>query len=82
MYKNLESSIRYLKGVGPKKAQLFARMGVATIIDLLYYFPSRYEDRRELKPISEAQPGDELTLKAKVLYKNVRRSFFLGKETF
>ncbi|MFC1703574.1 ATP-dependent DNA helicase RecG [Candidatus Omnitrophota bacterium] len=75
MFKNLDASIRYLKGVGPKKAQVFSRLGIETIIDLLYYFPYRYEDRRQLKPISEAEAGQMLTLKAKVIYKNLRKSF-------
>ncbi|MFC1594311.1 hypothetical protein ACFL38_03185 [Candidatus Omnitrophota bacterium] len=75
MIKNLDVSIRYLKGVGPKKAQVFQRLGIDTIGDLLYYFPYRYEDRRQLKAISDAQPGQLLTVKAKVLYKNLRKSF-------
>ncbi len=41
----LNSSVQYLKSIGPKKAELFATIGITTIHDLLYFFPSRYLDR-------------------------------------
>jgi len=40
------TSIQFLKGVGPKKAELFSRLGVETLDDLLFYFPRKWEDRR------------------------------------
>ncbi|OGS10379.1 MAG: ATP-dependent DNA helicase RecG [Elusimicrobia bacterium RIFOXYA2_FULL_58_8] len=40
------TSIQHLKGVGPKRAELFARLGVETVQDLLFYFPRKWEDRR------------------------------------
>jgi len=40
------TSIQYLKGVGPKKAELFGRLGIETLDDLLFYFPRAWEDRR------------------------------------
>ncbi|MBI4801821.1 MAG: ATP-dependent DNA helicase RecG [Elusimicrobia bacterium] len=40
------ASIQYLKGVGPARAELFARLGIHTVDDLLFYFPKKYEDRR------------------------------------
>ncbi|HPL83058.1 MAG TPA: hypothetical protein PLJ15_02175, partial [Candidatus Omnitrophota bacterium] len=40
--------IRYLKGIGPKRAERFAEAGVKTILDLFYFFPRRYEDRTKL----------------------------------
>ncbi|MBI5415455.1 MAG: hypothetical protein HZA29_01435, partial [Candidatus Omnitrophica bacterium] len=36
-------SIQYVKGVGPARKKLFERLGVATVEDLLYLFPRRYE---------------------------------------
>ena len=38
--------IQHLKGVGPKRAEMFARLGVATVEELLFYFPRKWEDRR------------------------------------
>ena len=40
------TSIQFLKGVGPKKAELFGRLGIETLDDLLFYFPRAWEDRR------------------------------------
>ncbi len=55
------TSIQFLKGVGPKKAELFGRLGLETLDDLLFYFPSKWEDRRlpekrEPLPFLEAAP--------------------------
>ena len=40
----LQSDIRYLKGVGESRAQLYHKLGVDTVEDLLYHIPRRYVD--------------------------------------
>lgn len=45
MPENLSTSVQYLKSVGPKRAEAFAKIGIKTIRDLLFYFPTRYLDR-------------------------------------
>lgn len=45
----LNLPIQYLKGVGPKKANLLKKLGIQTVKDALYYLPSQYEDRRNKK---------------------------------
>ena len=52
MNKAHDTSLRYLKGIGPKRAKTFANYGVSSVEDLLYYFPKRYEDRRNLVSVS------------------------------
>ena len=52
----LTLSIRFLRGVGEKRAQAFARLGVFTVEDLLFFFPRRYEDRRTLTPLGDLRP--------------------------
>ncbi len=64
---NQENSVRYLKGIGPKKAELLQRVGVFTVRDLCYFFPRHYEDRRELKKISEINPGATVTLRGRII---------------
>jgi len=59
--------IRYVKGIGPKRAKDLASSGINTVSDLLYYFPRRYEDRTNFVPISKLKPGETQTIKAKVL---------------
>jgi len=55
--KNLATPIRSIKGVGPKMAETLAKKNIATVEDLLYLTPLRYEDRRRLKKISELRSG-------------------------
>lgn len=40
----LESNIQYIKGVGEKRAQLFNKLGIFSVENLLHYFPRKYED--------------------------------------
>jgi ATP-dependent DNA helicase RecG len=75
MGKTSTNKIQYLKGVGPKRAKAFERVGVNTIEDLLYFFPRRYEDRNNFTSISGLKPGSIQTIKATVLAKGARQSF-------
>lgn len=52
------TDIRYLKGIGEKKARAFERLGIRNASDLLSFFPRRYEDRSLIRNISEIF-GDE-----------------------
>lgn len=69
------TSVRYLKGIGPKRAKIFADAGINTVSDLLHYFPRRYEDRANLVPISKLKLGEIQTIKAKVLALGQRDSW-------
>ncbi|MCM8792268.1 MAG: ATP-dependent DNA helicase RecG [Candidatus Omnitrophica bacterium] len=70
-----EVSVRYIKGIGPKKLKEFQKHGINTVEDLLYYFPHRYEDRRNFLSISQLKEGQSYTVKAKVIARGERRSF-------
>ena len=48
-------SIRVLPGIGPKKAELFAKLGVSTLADLIRFYPRDYEDRTRLLPIASLE---------------------------
>ncbi|MBN1333218.1 MAG: ATP-dependent DNA helicase RecG [Synergistales bacterium] len=63
----LGSPVRYLKGVGPARERLLARIDVNTIGDLLLTFPRRYEDRRNLTPLRDLVPGSTCFVLAKVV---------------
>ncbi len=69
------TSIQYLKGIGPARAKSFASCGVLTIEDLLYYFPRRYEDRTNFAKISELKSGQIYTIKAQLLTGGQRNSW-------
>ncbi len=61
-----DKDIRYLKGVGEKKARLFAKKGIKSVGDLLYFFPKDHEDRTVTKTIDEAVPGETCCIRARV----------------
>lgn len=75
MEKTLSAPIRYLKGIGPKRAKTFSKLGIQTIEDLLYYFPRRYEDRTNFIPVAKLKEGEIATIKVQVLAKSERRSW-------
>jgi ATP-dependent DNA helicase RecG len=50
--------LKYLPGVGPRRAELLERLGLRTVEDLFGHFPRRYEDRRNLRRIKDAVPGE------------------------
>ncbi len=54
--------VQYLKGVGPRLAGLLKQIGVASVEDLLYYFPRRYLDYNNRVKIAELSPGQEVTV--------------------
>jgi len=55
----LQTPLRYLQGIGPKRAEQLAGIGLLTVEDLLYHLPFRYEDRRRIKKIAAAVVGHE-----------------------
>uniref|UniRef100_A0A7C4GFA1 ATP-dependent DNA helicase RecG n=1 Tax=candidate division WOR-3 bacterium TaxID=2052148 RepID=A0A7C4GFA1_UNCW3 len=62
-----ETPIQYLKGVGPRRAELFGRIGVRTVRDLLWLVPRRYIDRSQMLSIRELRVGDEVTVIGRVV---------------
>ena len=59
---SLDSPITVLKGVNPALARKFARLGVKTVRDMLYFFPRRHLDYGQKKAISELMVGIEQTI--------------------
>jgi ATP-dependent DNA helicase RecG len=70
----LSSEVKFLKGVGPARAELLAARGIHTVEDLLYYTPFRYEDRTRLTRIRDLIPGQSTTVLAKVLTSGLMRT--------
>ncbi len=61
---SLNSDVRYLKGIGEKKAQALNKLGVFSLYDLISFFPRKYEDRSEYKPIALCQNGESVCVRA------------------
>jgi|CXWL01.1.fsa_nt_gi ATP-dependent DNA helicase RecG len=67
-------SVRYIKGIGPKRAALLQHLGVETVEDALWYLPWRYEDRSLILPIAQVQPGQVVTVSGVVQQTTVKRT--------
>ncbi len=72
-------SVQYIKGVGPAKKKLFEKLGIETAEDLFYFFPRRYEDRRNLTTIAQLKVGEWQTINGKVVCGSSRRSWYTKK---
>jgi ATP-dependent DNA helicase RecG len=64
---NRGMDIKYIKGVGPAKATMLAKLNIFTVGDLLEHYPRRYEDRSQLKPIRALADGEVQTFQAQVV---------------
>jgi ATP-dependent DNA helicase RecG len=62
----LNTSVQYVKGIGPRLAEVLAAKDIRTIDDLLHYLPFRYEDRLNPRGIAELCPGEMATVIAEV----------------
>jgi len=69
----LAASVRFVKGVGPSRAELLARLGITTVRDLLWYPPRRYEPRAELCSIAAAQVGAPVSLAVEVVEAKLKK---------
>ena len=58
--------VQYVKGIGPRLAEVLAAKGIATVDDLLHYLPFRYEDRLNPRSIAELRAGEMATVIAEV----------------
>jgi ATP-dependent DNA helicase RecG len=62
----LSTPVQYIKGIGPRLAEVLSAKGIATVADLLFYLPFRYEDRLNPRGIAELRPGEMATVIAEV----------------
>lgn len=62
MQVNLHTEIKFLKGVGPKRAEALSGIGLHTLWDLLHYYPRRYLDRSKITSIRQARIHEEVTI--------------------
>jgi ATP-dependent DNA helicase RecG len=78
----LQTPLQFLKGVGPKRAADLQRIGLATIEDLLYRFPIRYEDRGHLQPIAGLKPGQQVAIAGRIQGSRLRTTRRPGFKIF
>ncbi len=74
--------LRYVKGIGPRRAEELAAEGVQTVEDLLYHLPFRYEDRSRFLPIASLVAGIKGTVRGRVVTAVLRRTRARGFAIF
>ncbi|MEO5590311.1 MAG: ATP-dependent DNA helicase RecG [Gemmatimonadaceae bacterium] len=67
----LDMPVTYLKGVGPRRADLLRKIGVVTARDLLYHIPHRYDDASTVTRIATLEPGMDATVIGQVVSKGI-----------
>lgn len=58
----LSANLTVLQGIGPRHAQTLGKLGLHTLGDMLYFFPRRYDDYSQLKPIKNLWYGEQVTV--------------------
>ncbi len=77
-----ETSVQFLKGVGPGRKKILQNLGVESVEDLLYLFPRRYEDRTQMTKLSDVKIGQPQTVTGKVIARGSRQSWFTRKHVY
>lgn len=67
----LDTPVQFLKGIGEKRAEAFARLGVHSVQDLLFHIPHRYIDASSVTPMARARVGDDVACVGTVVSKGV-----------
>ena len=63
----LETEVQYVKGVGPRLADVLAKLDILRVRDLLYHFPRRHEDRTHFARVAGLQHGEAATIRGAVV---------------
>ncbi len=66
-FAQLDRSVQFVRGVGPRRGELLRKFGIDTIEQLLYHLPFRYEDRRSVRRIAEARVGEEASVAGEIV---------------
>lgn len=67
----LDRPVQFLKGVGPRRADAFRKLGLGTARDVLYHLPRRYDDASTLTPIARLEKGMDASILGRVRTKGV-----------
>jgi ATP-dependent DNA helicase RecG len=68
----LQRPVQFVRGVGPRRAELLRKSGIQTVEDLLFHLPFRYEDRRRISRIRDARPGEDASVMGELAQLNER----------
>ncbi len=74
----LKKDIRFVRGVGEKRALAFERLGIKTLAELLAYYPRAYEDRTKIYKVRELVPGEFCSVAAVITEPCTSRKYAPG----
>ncbi|MEK7512793.1 MAG: ATP-dependent DNA helicase RecG [Patescibacteria group bacterium] len=75
---NLDDPLDAVRGIPPRFVTKLAGMGIATVRDLLWHFPTRYEDFSQVSTIADLIPNQEATVVARIVKIGSRRTWHRG----
>ena len=64
---NLQSNIKFIKGVGEKRAEMFYNLGIFDVDSLIHFYPRKYEDWTKTKTVAQTQNGESITVRATMI---------------
>ncbi len=67
----LDTPVKFLKGIGERRAEALERLGIRTAQDLLWHLPRRYVDASSVTPLARAEVGAEVACVGRVVAKGV-----------
>ena len=76
---DLNTDVRYIKGIGEQRAKALGKLGIATLRDLISYFPRAYDDRSALRRIADLVPGETAGVAAPPPISHIRKGLDLVK---
>ena len=68
---HLDTPVKFLKGIGERRAEAFERLAISTAQDLLWHLPFRYVDASTVTPLVRARVGDDIAAVGRVVAKGV-----------
>jgi ATP-dependent DNA helicase RecG len=68
---HLDTPVKFLKGIGERRAEAFERLSISTAQDLLWHLPHRYIDASSVTPLARARVGDDIAAVGRVASKGV-----------
>lgn len=71
----LDTRLDHIQGVLPKFVSKLQKLGLVTVRDLLWHFPSRYEDYSRVSKIADLKPGEQVTIRGEIKRVGVRRAW-------
>lgn len=71
----LETKLATVKGVAPKTLASLKKLGIESVRDLLWHFPTRYEDYSKITKIADLKPGEQVTIRGEIRNVAVKRAW-------